>query len=133
MPLEEALMLRVSSPPACPNIVCILEWFEQPKHYVLIMERPDPCEDLKKYSDRNEDVDEEMAKTVILQLVNALKHYESRGVLHRDVKPENVLICTNTGELKLLDFGCGDFLKDSYREYAGTALYAPPELFRFGE
>ncbi|KAI7808807.1 hypothetical protein IRJ41_015374, partial [Triplophysa rosa] len=133
MPLEVALMLLVSSPPACPNIVRILDWFEQPKHYVMIMERPDPCEDLLTYSDRNEDIDEEMAKPVILQLVNALKHCESRGVMHRDVKPENVLICTDTGELKLLDFGCGDFLKDSYEEYAGTAIFAPPELFRSGQ
>ncbi|KAI7803510.1 putative serine/threonine-protein kinase pim-3-like [Triplophysa rosa] len=42
IPLEVALLLHVSAPPACPNIVRLLEWFEQPKHYALILERPDP-------------------------------------------------------------------------------------------
>ncbi|KAI7808046.1 putative serine/threonine-protein kinase pim-3-like, partial [Triplophysa rosa] len=129
-PLEVALMLRVSSFPACPNIVCILEWFELPKRYVMILERPDPCEDLVDFADRSEDTDEEMAKEVMLQLINALKHCESRGVLHRDVKPENIIVRTDTREVKLLDFGCGDFLKDSaYKQFSGTAVYAHLEVF----
>lgn len=119
MPLEVALMLRVSSDPACHNIVRLLDWFEQPKHFVMIMERPDPCEDLVTFYERYEDTDEEMAKAVIMQLISALKHCESRGVLHRDIKPENILVCTDTGEVKLLDFGCGDFLKNFYRTFAG--------------
>ncbi|XP_057201490.1 serine/threonine-protein kinase pim-1-like [Triplophysa rosa] len=131
IPLEVALLLHVSAPPACPNIVRLLEWFEQPKHYALILERPDPCEDLVEFSNRSEDTDEEMAKDVILQLINALKHCESRGVLHRDVKPENILVCTDTREVKLLDFGCGDFLMSNYKNFAGTIVYAPPELFHF--
>lgn len=120
IPLEVALLLRVSSAPVCPNIVHLLEWFELPKHYVLILERPDPCEDLVDFANHSEDIDEEMAKSMTLQLINALKHCESRGVLHRDVKPENILVRTDTREVKLLDFGCGDFLMDNYKKFAGV-------------
>ncbi|RXN39246.1 serine threonine- kinase pim-3-like protein [Labeo rohita] len=67
----------------------------------------------------------------MLQLISALRHCESRGVLHRDVKPENLLISTESHDIKLLDFGCGDLLKDSaYKYFAGTLEYAPPEWFR---
>ncbi|XP_050982960.1 serine/threonine-protein kinase pim-3-like, partial [Labeo rohita] len=49
----------------------------------------------------------------------------------RDVKPENLLISTESHDIKLLDFGCGDRLKDSaYKYFAGTLQYAPPEWFR---
>ncbi|RXN11492.1 serine threonine- kinase pim-3-like protein [Labeo rohita] len=97
LPLEVALMTRVNSAPACPNVLKLLEWFEHPGRYVMILERPDSCQDLHS----------------------------------RDVKPQNLLICTDTNEIKLLDFGCGHLLKDSeYKEFAGTLSFAPPEWFR---
>lgn len=68
----------------------LLDWYEQPKHYALILERPVLCEDLVEFSNCS-DTDEEMAMGIILQLFNALKHCEIRGVRHRDVKPENIL------------------------------------------
>ncbi|KAL1258839.1 hypothetical protein QQF64_009416 [Cirrhinus molitorella] len=131
LPLEVALMTRVNSAPACPNVLKLLEWFEHPSRYVMILERPDPCQDLHRFCEENGCLDESQAKKVLAQLINALKHCESRGVFHRDVKPQNLLICTDTNDIKLLDFGCGHLLKDSeYKEFAGTLSYAPPEWFR---
>ncbi|RXN08205.1 serine threonine- kinase pim-3-like protein [Labeo rohita] len=81
-------------------------------------------------SEENGRLDESLAKKVLLKLITALKHCESRGVLHQDVKPENLLISTESHDIKLLDFGCGDRLKDSaYKYFAGTLQYAPPEWF----
>ncbi|RXN11494.1 serine threonine- kinase pim-3-like protein [Labeo rohita] len=131
LPLEVALMTRVNSAPACPNVLKLLEWFEHPGRYVMILERPDPCQDLHSFCEENGCLDESQAKKVLMQLINALKHCESCGVFHRDVKPQNLLICTDTNEIKLLDFGCGHLLKDSeYKEFAGTLSFAPPEWFR---
>uniref|UniRef100_A0A9J8AMQ4 non-specific serine/threonine protein kinase n=1 Tax=Cyprinus carpio carpio TaxID=630221 RepID=A0A9J8AMQ4_CYPCA len=131
LPLEVALMTRVNSAPVCPSVLKLLEWFDHPGRYVLILERPDPCQDLHRFCEENSCLDESQAKKVLLQLIDALKHCESRGVFHRDVKPQNLLICTDTSEIKLLDFGCGHLLKDSeYEEFAGTLSYAPPEWFR---
>lgn len=120
LPLEVALMTRVNSAPVCPSVLKLLEWFDHPGRYVLILERPDPCQDLHRFCEENGCLDESQAKKVLLQLIDALKHCESRGVFHRDVKPQNLLICTDTSEIKLLDFGCGHLLKDSeYEEFAG--------------
>ncbi|KAL0148176.1 hypothetical protein M9458_056497 [Cirrhinus mrigala] len=124
LPLEVALMTLVNSAPACPNVLQLLEWFDHRRRYTMILERPSFCEE-------NGYLDESLAKKVLLQLISALKHCESRGVLHRDVKPENLLISTGSHDIKLLDFGCGDLLKDSaYKYFAGTLEYAPPEWFR---
>uniref|UniRef100_A0A671SAQ4 Serine/threonine-protein kinase n=1 Tax=Sinocyclocheilus anshuiensis TaxID=1608454 RepID=A0A671SAQ4_9TELE len=131
LPLEVALMTRVNSAPVCPSVLKLLEWFDHPGRYVMILERPDPCQDLHRFCEENGCLDESQAKKVLLQLIDALKHCESRGVFHRDVKPQNLLICTDTSEIKLLDFGCGHLLKDSeYKEFAGTLSYAPLEWFR---
>ncbi|XP_073783950.1 serine/threonine-protein kinase pim-3-like isoform X1 [Danio rerio] len=130
LPLEVALMTRVNSAPACPNVLQLLDWFDRPRRYILILERPDPCQDLQSFCEENGCLDERLAKKVLVQLIAALKHCESRGVLHRDVKPENLLISTESQDIKLLDFGCGDLLKRSaYKYFAGTIQYAPPEWF----
>ncbi|XP_026128406.1 serine/threonine-protein kinase pim-3-like isoform X1 [Carassius auratus] len=131
LPLEVALMTLVNSAPACPNVLQLLEWFDRPRRYTMILERPLPCQDLESFCEENGRLEESLAKKVLLQLITALKHCESRGVLHRDVKPENLLISTDSHDIKLLDFGCGDLLKDSaYKHFAGTLQYAPPEWFR---
>ncbi|XP_073701684.1 serine/threonine-protein kinase pim-3-like [Garra rufa] len=131
LPLEVALMTLVNSAPACPNVLLLVEWFDSPDHYSMILERPVPCQDLQSFCEENSGLDESLAKKVLLQLIMALKHCESRGVLHRDVKPQNLLISTDSHNIKLLDFGCGDLLKDSaYRSFEGTPQYAPPEWFR---
>lgn len=111
-------MKLVSTRPVCPNIVRLVEWFEQPTDYVMILEHRDPCEDLKMFCKRVGSMDENTAKGIMLHVINALKHCESRRVLHRDVKPDNIR--TDTHEVKLLDFGCGDFLKNTaYKSFAG--------------
>ncbi|KAI5085924.1 serine/threonine-protein kinase pim-3 isoform X3, partial [Silurus meridionalis] len=57
---------------------------------------------------------ETVTRLVMVQLIDALKHCKSRGILHRDVKPENIMVQTNTLKVKLIDFGCGDLIKDKY-------------------
>ncbi|XP_048845967.1 serine/threonine-protein kinase pim-1-like isoform X1 [Brienomyrus brachyistius] len=135
LPREVALMVHLSLEPTCPTILKLIEWFDLPSEYVLVLERPEPCLDLQEYCrSLGGFISEEVARHVLMQLLEALRHCDSKGVLHRDVKPSNILIQIKTLELKLIDFGCGDILKDdTYTKFAGTKFYCPPEVFTIGE
>ena len=69
-----------------------------------------------------------MCVCVGIQVVEAVQYCMSVGVLHRDVKDENILIDLKTSQVKLIDFGSGTFLRDDvYTEYEGIII---PELTR---
>ncbi|KAG2466460.1 PIM2 kinase, partial [Polypterus senegalus] len=60
---------------------------------------------------------EPVAKCFFKQITEAVQYCHFKGVFHNDVKKENILVVTGTFQLKLIDFGCGYFLKDT--EYSG--------------
>ncbi|MBN3306449.1 PIM1 kinase, partial [Amia calva] len=126
LPRELLLMQRVGTD---AGVIQLLDFFELPNEYLLVLERPEPCPDLFSYArDRGNRLDEDQATDFPRQLVQTLQLCHERGVLHRDVKPENILVQLDTGDLKLLDFGCGCDLQDSvYSTFSGTPHYTPPE------
>ncbi|XP_072563831.1 serine/threonine-protein kinase pim-1-like [Paramormyrops kingsleyae] len=131
IPLEVALMMLVSHESSCANVLKLMDWFNGPNEYIMILERPDPCQDLFQFCDgKGGFLSEGVARHVLVQVLRALRHCRDSGVYHRDLKAENLLIRTDTLEVKLIDFGCGDKWKDSpYVEYSGTEDFAPPEFF----
>ena len=64
------------------------------------------------------------------QIVSAVHYIHSRGVVHRDIKDENIIIDRDSGQAKIIDFGCGTLLHDYYyKDFAGTPEFYPPEWF----
>ncbi|KAK7147694.1 hypothetical protein R3I94_010269 [Phoxinus phoxinus] len=101
----------------------------------MVLERPSPCEDLFGFTEHHGgSIDEGLACVVMRQATRAAYMCCLRGVLHRDIKLENLLINKKTHEVKLIDFGCGDLLKKSaYKIFNGTDQYCPPEYEEKGE
>lgn len=72
------------------------------------------------------------AARYLLPVADALGHGHSQGVLHRDVKPENILLGTN-GIMKLADFGIASIREATATQAAAfTLAHSPPETFAGG-
>jgi len=128
VPLEVALMIAVKK---IDGTINILDFFERVDSYVIVMERPESCKDLFDYISDKGSLDEKVAANFFKQVVQTVLACHGSGVIHRDIKDENILVNLKTGKLKLIDFGSGAFMKDDhYTEFEGTRVYSPPEWIR---
>ncbi|XP_064285659.1 serine/threonine-protein kinase pim-1-like [Passer domesticus] len=130
-PLEIVLLDKVSS--GFSGVVQLLEWVELPNDILMVLERPEHCQDLHHFIRARGFLSEGVARQLFRQVLEAVRHCTSCGVLHRDIKPANILVDLATGQAKLIDFGCGTYLQETaYIRFAGTPSYSPPEWTHFG-
>lgn len=118
IPMEIAMLRKVRS--SCSAIIRLLNWFELPHSFVLVLERPEPSQDLSDFIRKRRFLPEDVARDIFLQVLVAVRHCHSCGVLHRDIKPKNIIINLATREIKLIDFGCSTFLRETvYTKFSG--------------
>ncbi len=110
------------------KIVKLYGWFEDEEYIYLVLEYISG-KDLSKYF-KKELPSKEVAKNIMKQIVDSVKYCHHRGIIHRDIKLENVLINQHM-KIKLTDFGlsivreCDD---EYFYDEVGTARYTAPEL-----
>lgn len=86
--------------------------------------------DLLTYVRKRRKLKEDVAKHLFKGIVEGLRYCHARGILHRDIKLDNILL-TSEGDIKICDFGVSKLVKagETLREQCGTPAYIAPEVF----
>ncbi|OWR52349.1 Serine/threonine-protein kinase 36 [Danaus plexippus plexippus] len=111
-----------------PNIIRMIDSFDTESELVVVTEYAE--KELHSILAKEGCLNEEEVKKVTWDLVSALYYLHSHRVLHRDLKPQNVLL-DSTGKAKLCDFGLARIMTNATHiltSIKGTPLYMAPEL-----
>jgi eukaryotic-like serine/threonine-protein kinase len=113
-----------------PNIVRIVTAEKQENVFFIVMDFV-PGETLEDVVSREGALDVALALDYTCQISNAVDHAHRQGVLHRDLRPSNILVA-ETGQLKVADFGTSRFLEIAAHgsTVIGSPPYMAPEQFR---
>ncbi|KAK3517832.1 hypothetical protein QTP70_021024 [Hemibagrus guttatus] len=111
-----------------PHIISIYEVFENKDKIVIVMEYASKGE-LYEYISERRKLSERETRHFFRQIVSAVHHCHKKGVVHRDLKLENVLLDENYN-IKIADFGLSNlYHKDKLLQtFCGSPLYASPEI-----
>ncbi len=115
-----------------PNIVTVYEFEETPEAYYLIMEYLEGLT-LADVLDEIGQLPYEVALSIGIEMCQALVNAHLNDVIHRDVKPENVMLLAD-GRLKVMDFGIARLRGRpmNKEDVIGTVWYASPEILTGG-
>ena len=123
VPLEVALMQRVND---VPGVIKLITYFDTSDKFYVVMERFN-SKDLFDFITDQGPLPEHMTRELFMQLVDTVIKCHEKGVVHRDIKDENILIDVNTFKIKLIDFGSGALLQEGvYHKFMGTRVCSPP-------
>jgi serine/threonine-protein kinase len=115
-----------------PCIITIHDFWERGNKAFIAMEFVDGLE-LKEVLDRLGAIDPVLAAQIIIRVCEALSYAHQRGIIHRDVKPGNIMLSAK-GDVKLADFGIvsvsGAADLTTTGQIIGTPSYMSPEQIR---
>lgn len=112
-----------------PNIVKVYDVSFGEKLQYIVMEYVDGIT-LKEYIQKQKSITWNDALFFTTQILRALQHAHDKGIVHRDIKPQNIILLSN-GNIKVADFGIARFSRSETRTLTDTAIgsvhYISPE------
>jgi serine/threonine protein kinase len=135
-PTEVTLMRReIEIHKVCqdPSVVKMLDIFETSTHYQIVMElmQGDLYDYLEK---RNFKLSESHVKKIIFKIIEGVKYLHSFGIVHRDLKVENIMMSDDTDDAypKIADFGLSKILGpgETTNDPFGTVGYSSPQVIK---
>ncbi len=112
-----------------PNIVKVFDVSFGDRLQYIVMEYVEGIT-LKEYIEKCGNIDWNEALFFIIQILRALQHAHDKGIVHRDVKPQNIMLLEN-GTIKVTDFGIARFSHSETRTVTekaiGSVHYISPE------
>jgi PAS domain S-box-containing protein len=122
---EIAVMKRLRH----PNVVRLLEVVQAPEKLYIVIQYIDGGE-LYDYAVSKDKLTEDEARVFWRQLVQGVEYMHNRGIVHRDLKLENIMLDKNKNVV-IIDMGLSNFThKDTLlNTFCGSSSYAAPEMF----
>jgi len=138
--------VRLDDGQLCPVEICALnelknvngvaqlyDAFHYENKFILVLELMDSDVNgftLEQSIAKEKQMEESYARYCFADLVNIVRQCELHGIHHRDLKESNILLNSNTEEMKIVDFGCAARTVNSpYSDFIGTLDYMAPEIF----
>lgn len=117
-----------------PNVVSIYDVGQEDELYYIVMELVDG-QTLKEKIDQEAPLPIPVAVRICIQILDALEHAHQSKVVHRDIKPHNILL-TRTGRVKVTDFGIARAITTNTLTHTGSIIgsahYFSPEQAKGG-
>ncbi|MCC5616087.1 serine/threonine protein kinase [Nostoc sp. CHAB 5836] len=104
-----------------PQIPTLLAYFEQ-NHYLFLVQQFIDGQNLLKEWETQGSYSETEIRELLLDLLPVLKFIHARGVIHRDIKPQNIIRRQSDGRLVLIDFGASKQLTATVQTKMGTVI-----------
>ena len=118
-----------------PQIPALLGYFEDEGCLYLIQQYIEG-KNLKQLLEHQGAFTGEQIEQILLNLLPVLQYIHERGVIHRDIKPDNIMHIPGTGKYVLIDFGVAKPIPDPAKDLSGTVLgspgFAPYEQMHLG-
>ena len=119
-----------------PNIAKIYDLYITEKKDIYLITEYCNGRNLNELIKTRKKLEEDEMLSCMIQLRNGFQYLREKKILHRDVKPHNILLhYENVKQLKehqpvikLVDFGLATCMKDTYEIFCGTPLYLAPEI-----
>lgn len=115
-----------------PNIVKVYDVSYGDRLQYIVMEYVEGIT-LKEYIEQQGVINQKEAVYFVMQILRALQHAHDKGVVHRDIKPQNIMLLEN-GTIKVTDFGIARFSRSETRTLSdstiGSVHYISPEQAR---
>ena len=117
-----------------PNIMRLYEFFDEETRYLVVAELCKGGELWEEMQNRARWTEKEAA-IITKQVLTALNHCHSNNIVHRDVKPENIMLedLKKLDQIKLIDFGVATRIKnlnEKLTEQVGSPYYIAPEVIK---
>ena len=117
-----------------PNIIKLMDVFESHAHYYIVLEYMQGSDLFEYMQKRAFNVSENRVKTITKQIAEGLIYLHNYGIMHRDLKLENIMMSdtSDTATIKLVDFGLSKFVgpNGTSSETYGTIGYVAPEVLK---
>jgi len=115
-----------------PNIISLVDIFENSEYYYIVLDYMEGSDLFDYLQARDFNLGEERVRVITYQLALGIKYLHSYGIVHRDMKLENIMMTDTTEKSvpKLVDFGLAKMIGPNEKadEPFGTLGYVAPEI-----